>query len=66
LENTVLIDYQCRQPVFFRARHFVSPPNSKRSRRMILIATGASNFFAREDSPANLRLLAVRAFDSYW
>lgn len=35
LENTVLIDYQCRQPVFFRARHFVSPPRSKRRRRMV-------------------------------
>ena len=67
LENTVLIDYQCRQPVFFRARHFVSPPNSKRSRRMILIATGASNFFAREDSPADLRLLVGRAaIARYW
>jgi len=34
---------------------------------MVPIATGALNFFAREDSAANLRLLVVRAvIDRYW
>ena len=61
LENTVLIDYQCRQPVFFRARHFVLPPKSKRRRRMVPIAKSVSDFLARDGSPANLRLLVRRA-----
>jgi hypothetical protein len=34
---------------------------------MVQIATGALNFFAREDSPANFHLLVVRAvINNYW
>jgi hypothetical protein len=38
----VLIDYQCRQPVFFRARHFVLQAKSKRRRKMAPVARSAS------------------------
>jgi len=57
LEDTVLIDYQCRQPVFFRARHFVSPPKCKRRPRMVPIATSISNF-------EHLQFLRSRRFAS--
>src|SRR6516162_3756856 len=51
LESSVPIDDQCCQPVFFRARHFVLPPEFKRRRKTAPIATIASNLFAREGSP---------------
>jgi len=57
----VLIDYQCRQPIFSRARHSVLPPKSKRRRTVAPIATSASDIFAPEGSPANQRLLVGRA-----
>jgi hypothetical protein len=61
LENTVPTDCECRQPAFFRVRHFVSPPKSKRRRRIVPIATGASNFFALEDSATILVLGWIQA-----
>jgi len=51
LESAVPIDDQCCPPVFFRARHFVLPPEFKRRRKTAPIATIASNLFAREGSP---------------
>jgi hypothetical protein len=62
LESAVLIDYQGRQPVLSRARQFVLPPKSKRRRRVVPIATSASNLFTREGSPASLRLLVEGLF----
>jgi len=42
LESAVLIDYQCRQPVFFRARHFILPLKFKRRRTLAPAASSAS------------------------
>jgi len=46
-ESAVLLDYQCCEPVFFRARHFLLPPKCKRRRRRAPVARNAPNFFAR-------------------